>query len=164
MSFIGAIQSGFRNYFNFKGKASRREFWYWILFTVLLGLVIGTIESIIWPAPEQTADWMQEIQNVAAQPTPLSNFLSFALLVPNGYGIFAGIGAVTVLNNAVPGAMLTSEELMSLIFLILPIFALFLAIMVVYIIMALRPSKSFYDGNKYVEPEPLDSSSEGTTA
>jgi hypothetical protein len=53
---------------------------------------------------------------------------------------------------------------MSLIFLILPIFALFLAIMVVYIIMALRPSKSFYDGNKYVEPEPLDSSSEGTTA
>ena len=53
---------------------------------------------------------------------------------------------------------------MSLIFLILPIFALFLAIMVVYIIMALRPSKSFYDGNKYVEPEPLDLSSEGTTA
>jgi heme/copper-type cytochrome/quinol oxidase subunit 2 len=84
--------------------------------------------------------------------------------VPIGYGIFAGIGAVTVLNNAVPGAMLTSEELMSLIFLILPIFALFLAIMVVYIIMALRPSKSFYDGNKYVEPEPLDLSSEGTTA
>jgi uncharacterized membrane protein YhaH (DUF805 family) len=189
MSFIGAIQSGFRNYFNFRGKASRREFWYWILFTVLLGLVIGTIESIIWPAPEQTADWMQEIQNVAAQPTPLSNFLSFALLVPNlsilarrlhdagfsakwiflqavpiGYGIFAGIGAVAVLNNAIPGGMLTSEELMSLIFLVLPIFALFLAIMVVYIIMALRPSKSFYDGNKYVEPEPLDSSSEGTTA
>jgi len=48
--------------------------------------------------------------------------------------------------------------------LILPIFALFLAIMVVYIILTLKPSKSFYDGNKYVEPEPLDSSSEGTTA
>ncbi len=189
MSFVGAIQSGFKNYFNFKGKASRREFWFWILFTVLLGLVVGTIESIIWPAPEQTADWMQEIQNVAAQPTPLSNFLSFALLIPNlsilarrlhdagfsakwiflqvvpiGYGIFAGIGAVAVLSEVPAGAMLSSEQLMSLIFLVLPIFALFLAVMVVFIIMTLRPSKSFYDGNKYVEPEPLDSSSEGTTA
>ena len=84
--------------------------------------------------------------------------------MPIGYGIFAGIGAVAVLNNAVPGGMLTSEELRSLIFLVLPIFALFLAVMVVYIIMSLKPSKSFYDGNKYVEPEPLDSSSEGTTA
>jgi len=189
MTFIGAIQAGFRNYFNFRGKASRREFWYWILFTVLLGVVVGTIESIIWPAPQQTADWMQEIQNVAAQPTPLSNFLSFALLIPNlsilarrlndagfsakwlflqavpiGYGIFAGIGAVAVLSNAAPSAMLTPDELRSLIFLVLTIFALFLAVMVMYIIMALRPYKSFCDGNKYVEPEPLDSSSEGTTA
>ena len=188
MTFAGAVQSGFRNYFNFRGSASRREFWFWVLFTILLGLVVSTLESIFWPAPPTTGDWMQDITSLTAQPTPLSDFLSFALLIPNlsimarrlhdggfsakwlflllvplAYGIFAGAGAVVVLNNA-GSAMLTPEELMSLVFLVLPIFALFLAVMVIFIILALRPTRSFYDGNRYVEPEPLDSMDEGTTA
>ena len=188
MSFVDAIQSGFRNYFNFRGRASRREFWFWVLFTILLGLVVSTIESVIWPAEDFSGDWMQEISNLSVQPTPISNFLSFALLVPNlsmtarrfhdagfsakwlllqlipvGYGVFAGIGAVAVLSNAAPG-MLSREELMSLVFLVLPIFALFLAVMVIYLIFSLRPSRSFYDGNKYVEPQPLGGLDEGTTA
>ena len=191
MTFAGAVQSGFRNYFNFKGKASRREFWYWVLFTVLLSLVVSTIESVIWPTEETVLpeDWMQNLESLAAQPTPISNFLSFALLIPNlsvtarrfhdagfsgkwlflqlvpiAYGIYAGIGVVTVLTSTPPGQMLTSEQLMSLVFLVLPIFALFLAVLVIYIIFALRPSKSFFDGNRYVEPEPLDRFDEGTTA
>jgi hypothetical protein len=53
---------------------------------------------------------------------------------------------------------------MTLIFLILPILALVMAVLVVYLIMALRPSRSFYDGNKYVEPKPLSVGDEGTTA
>lgn len=36
MTFVAAIQSGFRNYANFKGRASRSEFWWWTLFTVLI--------------------------------------------------------------------------------------------------------------------------------
>jgi uncharacterized membrane protein YhaH (DUF805 family) len=36
MSFVAAIQSGFRNYANFKGRAGRGEFWWWTLFTLLL--------------------------------------------------------------------------------------------------------------------------------
>ena len=35
MTFFEAISSGFRNYVGFSGRASRSEFWYWILFTVL---------------------------------------------------------------------------------------------------------------------------------
>lgn len=188
MSFVDAIQSGFRNYVNFRGRASRSEFWYWVLFTILISLVASVIESIIWPADEFQGDWMQDISTLSAQPTPLTNILSILLFLPNlavtarrfhdagfsgkwlllqliplGYGIFAGAGAVVVLNNAAPG-MLSSEELISLVFLILPILALFLAITVIYIVMALRPSRSFYDGNKYVEPEPLSSMDEGTTA
>jgi uncharacterized membrane protein YhaH (DUF805 family) len=191
MTFVGAIQSGFRNYFNFRGKASRPEFWYWVLFTVLLSLVVSTVESVIWPAEEVVldADWMQNLESLSAQPTPISNFLSFALLIPNlsvtarrfhdagfsakwlflqlvplGYGIFAGVGVVAVLTASVPGQMLSREELMSLVFLVLPIFALFLAVLVIYMVFALKPSKSFFDGNRYVEPEPLDSFDEGTTA
>ena len=36
MTFVAAIQSGFRNYANFKGRASRSEFWWWTLFTVII--------------------------------------------------------------------------------------------------------------------------------
>jgi len=31
MSFVSAIQSGFRNYVNFKGRATRSEYWWWAL-------------------------------------------------------------------------------------------------------------------------------------
>ena len=34
-SFVSAIQSGFQNYFNFKGRACRSEFWWWFLFTLI---------------------------------------------------------------------------------------------------------------------------------
>ncbi|MDI9409410.1 MAG: DUF805 domain-containing protein [Candidatus Pacebacteria bacterium] len=33
MNFVGAIKSGFTNYFSVKGKATRSEFWYWQLFS-----------------------------------------------------------------------------------------------------------------------------------
>ena len=38
MGFIAAIKSGFRNYFNFSGRAARAEYWWWFLFTVLCSL------------------------------------------------------------------------------------------------------------------------------
>jgi uncharacterized membrane protein YhaH (DUF805 family) len=131
---------------------------------------------------------MQDLENIAAQQTPLSNILALVLFIPNlsmlarrfhdagfsakwlflqlipiAYGIFAAIGVVSILLNS-DIDMLSVEELMSLVFLVLPIFGLFLAVMVVYLVFALRPSRSFYDGNKYVEPESPSSLQEGTTA
>ena len=46
MDFVGAIQSGFRNYANFRGVAKRSEYWYWALFTVLCGVVAAAIEAM----------------------------------------------------------------------------------------------------------------------
>jgi uncharacterized membrane protein YhaH (DUF805 family) len=131
---------------------------------------------------------MQDLESIAAQQTPLSNILALVLFIPNlsmlarrfhdagfsakwlflqlipiAYGIFAAIGVVSILLNS-DIDMLSVEELMSLVFLVLPIFGLFLAVMVVYLVFALRPSRSFYDGNKYVEPESPSSLQEGTTA
>jgi uncharacterized membrane protein YhaH (DUF805 family) len=40
MNFPEAVASGFRNYVNFDGRASRSEYWYWNLFDVL---VIGVV-------------------------------------------------------------------------------------------------------------------------
>ncbi len=40
MNFPTAVRSGLRNYANFKGRASRPEYWWWFLFNFL---VVGTI-------------------------------------------------------------------------------------------------------------------------
>jgi uncharacterized membrane protein YhaH (DUF805 family) len=54
MTFFEAISSGFRNYVGFSGRASRSEFWYWILFTVLVSIVtsiidLGVLSSNVMP-------------------------------------------------------------------------------------------------------------------
>src|SRR3954468_14824563 len=47
MSFVEAIQSGFSNYVNFSGRAARSEYWYWVLFVVLLSIVTNIIDAVI---------------------------------------------------------------------------------------------------------------------
>ncbi len=63
MTFVDAIKSGFKNYANFKGVAPRSEFWYWVLFTFLLGLVTNSIDNV-------------------ANTTALSNLSNLALFLP----------------------------------------------------------------------------------
>jgi uncharacterized membrane protein YhaH (DUF805 family) len=195
MNFVDAIASGFKNYFNFKGRASRSEFWYWVLFTILLSLVLGTIETVLWPAAPIDSDDLEAVLNATlSAPTPLTslaNLLLFIpglsvtarrfhdagfsakwlllLLVPVGYSIFAIVGLVAIASSYFGSAMPSVEDfpvevLMSIIFLIAPIFALGFAVFVIHMIFALKPTRSFYDGNKYVEPTPLSSAVEGTTA
>ena len=188
MTFADAVVSGFKNYFNFRGRASRPEFWYWFLFTILISIVATTLEAVLWPVPTVQDEWLQ-LQNSLSQPTPITNFLAIALLVPNlsvtarrfhdagfsakwlllqlipiAYGVFAAIGAISILSTTPDLLMLSTEDLMSLVFLIVPIFGLFLVVMVIYLVFALKPSRSFYDGNNYVDPESPASLQEGTTA
>jgi uncharacterized membrane protein YhaH (DUF805 family) len=50
MGFGDAINSVLRqNYANFSGRARRSEFWYWALFTVIVGIVLGIIRAISAP-------------------------------------------------------------------------------------------------------------------
>jgi uncharacterized membrane protein YhaH (DUF805 family) len=44
MTFTEAIKSGFSNYVNFTGRAARSEFWYWVLFTFLVGIVVDILD------------------------------------------------------------------------------------------------------------------------
>ena len=43
MTFSEAISSGFRNYVGFSGRASRSEFWYWVLFSVLVSIACQSL-------------------------------------------------------------------------------------------------------------------------
>lgn len=52
MNFGEAITSGFRNYATFSGRAVRSEYWYWVLFTLILGAVAGILDSAIFPDSE----------------------------------------------------------------------------------------------------------------
>ena len=70
MQFGEAIKNGFQNYANFRGVASRSEFWYWTLFTVLVSLGTSIVDSAIGLALDM-------------QTFTLVNTLSaFALLLP----------------------------------------------------------------------------------
>ena len=43
---IDAVKLFFKNYFNFTGRASRSEYWWFILAFAIVYLVISTIESV----------------------------------------------------------------------------------------------------------------------
>ena len=47
MDFTSAIKSGFSNYANFSGRASRSEYWYWFLFNIIVGFALGFIEGAL---------------------------------------------------------------------------------------------------------------------
>ena len=45
MGFGQAISTGFGKYFNFSDRACRSEFWYWSLFTLVVGFATSLIDS-----------------------------------------------------------------------------------------------------------------------
>ena len=45
MNFPSAIQSGFRNFANFKGRASRSEFWWWTLFSFFVQAITSAVND-----------------------------------------------------------------------------------------------------------------------
>lgn len=47
MNFVQAIQSGFRNYVNFTGRAARSELWWWILFQMLALFTAAILAGLI---------------------------------------------------------------------------------------------------------------------
>jgi len=48
MNFGQAISSGFRNYVTFGGRASRSEYWYWVLFVVICAIVTAILDHALF--------------------------------------------------------------------------------------------------------------------
>lgn len=51
MTFLEAIRSGFRKYWSVEGRASRSQYWYWALFTVLATLALIPLDNLIFDTP-----------------------------------------------------------------------------------------------------------------
>ncbi len=47
MGFVQAISSGFSNYVNFSDRASRSEYWFWVLFVLIADVVAIAIDAAI---------------------------------------------------------------------------------------------------------------------
>jgi len=48
MNFAQAITSGFRHYVAFAGRASRSEYWYWVLFTIIGAIVTLILDRAVF--------------------------------------------------------------------------------------------------------------------
>jgi len=54
MTFFQAIKTGFRKYADFLGRASRSEFWWWVLFTFLVAVMISALPVPSLELPDGT--------------------------------------------------------------------------------------------------------------
>jgi uncharacterized membrane protein YhaH (DUF805 family) len=52
MDFVPAITNGFQNYATFTGRASRSEYWYWVLFNVIVSALTTLIDIFVFPSSE----------------------------------------------------------------------------------------------------------------
>ena len=102
ISFAGAVKRGLQKYVNFRGVATRAEYWYFVLFVVLLTLVSGTFDQLAFPellakSQQSTDALLAQLQSNASQPnfamfqtaladnfaaTPISNFIGLATALP----------------------------------------------------------------------------------
>jgi uncharacterized membrane protein YhaH (DUF805 family) len=48
MGFTDAIKTGFHKYIGFSGRAARSEYWYWVLFVLLLQIVAWLIDMTLF--------------------------------------------------------------------------------------------------------------------
>ena len=166
MTFVGAVKSVFVNFRKFKGTATRREYWFYILATALIGIVLSTIEDIIWPAIE-TDDLIEAIN----QPTPLSSIAALILLIPtlsvtsrrmqdsgwSGKWLFLYLLPVVPLLMGIIGVVgyLNStsapevEVLATMVAYFVPTLLIAFGVQVFLLILCLLPSKSREQGNKY---------------
>ncbi|QGF23214.1 DUF805 domain-containing protein [Raineyella fluvialis] len=66
MGFSEAITTGFRKYVDFSGRATRAEFWYWVLFAFVVDVVASILDNVLG----------------LGQMPVISGLVSLALLLP----------------------------------------------------------------------------------
>ena len=71
MNFTQAVETGFRKYVVFSGRARRSEFWYWILFTTVVSLVLTIVDVALFASSSEYTSG------------PFSSLFSLATLLPS---------------------------------------------------------------------------------
>lgn len=174
MDFVGAIKAGFTNYANFRGVASRSEFWYWYLFLVLAGVVLSAIDQFSNLMVLQSAfSAITFIPYLAVQVRRLRDaghtWKWLLLEIPLVGGLFVSItGMIVRAISIAPELNLLSDNpdpnflqnqlatifadsaFMSFTILLLITLVLALAFVILMIVLLVKPTKTFEQGNKYL--------------
>lgn len=77
MGFIQAVSSGLSQYATFTGRATRSEYWWWVLFSILVNIATGLLDTALFGAVSLLA--YGDIQAL----TPISTLAGLALLIPS---------------------------------------------------------------------------------
>jgi uncharacterized membrane protein YhaH (DUF805 family) len=176
MDFVGAIKSGFENFINFKGVATRSEYWYWALFTVLVNIltsfidkitdssIISTLVSVALIIPG-LAVLFRRLRDAGYRSAwawttiSVSAVFLFALIAFIVSLFMVGLDYAVVANpDLMTDAMLTDwfSNPAVLGFMLLTLvtgFATFILSVVVNIAFCIQPTKTAEQGNKYVLPQ-----------
>jgi uncharacterized membrane protein YhaH (DUF805 family) len=199
MNFLDAVKAGFKNYAQFRGTATKPEFWYWFLFTILVNVVTSTIDSVISPAQMGDATSLESLTSSGV----LNSISTLALALPTltvgirrmrdaGFSAWwlllqalpiipLGITFATFVNEIMATGLLDdpSQILLAPIYLLgaiaasasdtaylAQIFSMFqgtltwfgitlivsFAVMIFFLVIYIRPTKTFEQGNKLVAP------------
>ena len=166
ITFAGAVKAGIVKGFVFRGVASRREFWFFLLFRVLIGIVTIQLDQLFFTSQGAAA------VDATPEAGPLTTISALLLLVPSisvsvrrmrdaGWSakwmalwlipiatVFASAwGLAQYLNTA----NVVEEEALNEAFLqfTAPFVLVTAAVQVFLLILCLLPSKSREQGNKY---------------
>ena len=171
MTFADAVKSGLKNYSNFKGTATRTEFWYFYLFNVLLNVVTYTFDLVLDPstASSATGGPLYLITNVALilpnltvavrrfHDAGFSGKWMFLWVLPF-VALFLGGGAVAASAPALDPSTVTNEQLLAIALPLLPSLLLFAAVGIFQLVINLKMTKTPEQGNKYATPTPTETS------
>jgi uncharacterized membrane protein YhaH (DUF805 family) len=67
MGFGQALVSGFKNYVGFSGRAPRSEYWFWVLWMIIISIITATIDY----------------QFFDSQPGPINTIFGLATFLPS---------------------------------------------------------------------------------
>jgi uncharacterized membrane protein YhaH (DUF805 family) len=177
MDFVGAIKAGFKNYAVFTGTASRPEYWYWVLFTFLVNLVVsaidptGTLQLVFSLATllPSLAVTVRRLRDSGYSWTwmllPLPAFVVFVyglVILVNEFIMLGILEQVADNPEYIDEAVITSlmgNEVVIEASLILLFSGLVLLVssLVVNVIFPIQRPKTFEQGNKRVAPKGPDS-------
>ena len=65
MPFPDAVKTCFSKYADFTGRAGRSEFWWWVLFTFLLGIVASIIDAVLGTRSSSGTGLVESLANLA---------------------------------------------------------------------------------------------------
>ena len=80
-NFGNAIGSGFKNYFNFDGRSTRRQFWHFALFALIAMFIAGTIQEIYYYNTSQISHPIPFVA-VLSSDGPLPRITGLIILIP----------------------------------------------------------------------------------